>query len=152
MITSNQSAATVQADGGQASSAPASQPFNISYTAPQSGTLDGDAPVAVPQLIAPIFVRRMICSVCAVPKTFVPLGQAGVSDFPRQNLTPRCDHEPTVCVECVVSWLGTQLEYKGCGSICCPQCPNTFGTFKRSATNHMERNLRFTLPYNSELI
>lgn len=74
--------------------------------------------------LSPPGSKRIICSVCTTAKAFVPWGHSGTSEFLQQNLTTKCQHEPSVCLPCLASWIEVQLDSEGWEAICCPQCPN----------------------------
>lgn len=57
------------------------------------------------------------CAVCGDEKD--PL------EFPSAAATSSCKHEPLTCKECMVSWMESEFDTKGCDGIRCPECPQT---------------------------
>ncbi|EME41140.1 hypothetical protein DOTSEDRAFT_55051 [Dothistroma septosporum NZE10] len=46
-----------------------------------------------------------------------------VLDFPVKPATNVCQHVSTTCIDCMHSWLSSELDTKGCEDLKCPECP-----------------------------
>lgn len=125
MVAPGKSSTTSQVYVRYTTVPPTLQPINNTNKMSQSLISESECPAKTLKLAPPTTARRLTCSVCTSTKNFVPWGQTGKSDFPQQNLTAKCEHEPSVCIQCLASWIGAQLQSKGWNGICCPQCPNT---------------------------
>ena len=55
-----------------------------------------------------------LCTVC--------LESFEASQFPGRRLTSACDHEPTLCLLCLVTSISTQFSSKTWNQITCPDC------------------------------
>ncbi|KAL2261053.1 hypothetical protein VTK26DRAFT_4773 [Humicola hyalothermophila] len=56
--------------------------------------------------------KEMTCNICVEDKTVVEM----------RNPTVRCEHPPTVCRDCVQSWLRTNIEGSKWRGLNCPEC------------------------------
>lgn len=93
-----------------------------------------ELPTAVIQLERSTIPYISECSVCF--ETY-PRGR-----FPRHRITAECNHEPTVCCDCLTLSIDTQIGSKVWDKISCPLCPMKipFETVKAySSAQHFEK-------------
>lgn len=56
------------------------------------------------------------CNVCGDQKLCL--------DFPARSPSVACEHKPTTCLDCLASWMASEVEIKGSQGIKCPECPS----------------------------
>ena len=48
-------------------------------------------------------------------------------DFPAKSPTANCEHPSRTCLECLQSWISSELDTKGCEGLTCPECSLALG-------------------------
>jgi hypothetical protein len=56
------------------------------------------------------------CSVCLERYTW--------RHFPKRRITAECNHEPTICLDCLQQAIDSQIETRSWDKLACPLCPS----------------------------